>query len=268
MKSALILGCGNMGSAIAQGLLEKRIFERQDLTLVERRQTPQTLSLEGKGVKLLAQLSDLAERPELVILAVKPQDSGEAMDHLAERVGPETLIISIMAGVTLAKMRQHLPQGKLIRAMPNTPSAILQGMTTFCGDPEVGQEELAIAQVVLGALGVAMEVENESFIDASTAVSGSGPAYVFYLAEAMMQAALNFGFAPKDARQLVTQTVMGAATLLASSDEEAGDLRAKVTSKGGTTEAALNVFEDRGVKDGLIAGIEAAKARSEELGRG
>lgn len=268
MKRALILGCGNMGSAIAQGLLEKEIFPREDLTLVERRETPQTLSLEGKGVKRLDDLDQLEAVPQLVVVAVKPQDAGEALDQLAPKIDGETLIISVMAGVTLAKLRQHLPQGKLIRAMPNTPSAIMMGMTTFCGGPDVDQDDLSIAQVTLGALGKALQVENEGFIDASTAISGSGPAYLFFLAESMIEAAEGFGFSPEDARTLVRQTLEGAASLLARSDEDAADLRAKVTSKGGTTEAALKVFAQHEVQQHLIEGFQAAKTRSEELGKG
>lgn len=266
MKTALIFGCGNMGSAITQGLLEKQIFPREGLTIIERRETPQTLSLEGKGVKRLDSLDQLDRVPHLVILAVKPQDAGEALDQLASKIDEKTLVISVMAGVTLEKMGRHLPKGKLIRAMPNTPSQLMMGMTAYCGGPGVDTDDLSIAQVTLGALGQALQVDNESFIDASTAISGSGPAYLFFLAESMIAAAVEFGFSESDATLLVQQTLLGAANLLDRSDETAADLRAKVTSKGGTTEAALQVFAKHEVMQHLIEGFTAAKKRSEELG--
>jgi len=268
MKKALVIGCGNMGSAIATALLEKQIFTRDTLHILERRENRQTLEMEGKGVAILKEFRDITEHQELVILAVKPQDSPLVLQALAPHVNEDSLVISIMAGITIKQLESYLPNSMIIRAMPNTPSAIQMGMTAYCGNSKVKPTDSAVAQVVLGGMGKAIETPNEAMIDSATAISGSGPAYVFYLAEAMIEAALEFGFGPKDARDMVTQTLYGAAALLDGSSEEARDLRIQVTSKGGTTEAALNTFDNEGIMAGLIKGIKAAKSRSEELGRG
>jgi len=256
-----------MGSAIATALLEKDIFTRDTLKMVELRETKQTLELEGRGVTIYNRLEEVEGPLELVILAIKPQDSDQVMETLASKVNDDSLIISIMAGVSLAKMESFLPGRMIIRAMPNTPSAILQGMTAFCGNAQVSPGRMGVAQVILNGLGQALQVENEAMIDAATAISGSGPAYLFYLAEAMAEAAVQFGFSRDDARALVTQTLVGSSMLLAGTDEEAADLRVKVTSKGGTTEAALNHLNQVGVLDHFIDAFKAAKNRAEELGR-
>jgi len=268
MKKALIIGCGNMGSAIATALLEKQVFTRETLHILERRETRQTLELEGMGVTVLKEFREITGHQELVLLAVKPQDSALALQALAPHVNDESLVISIMAGITIKQLEAYLPESMIIRAMPNTPSAIQMGMTAYCGNDKVKATDAAVAQVVLGGMGKAIETPNESMIDSATAISGSGPAYLFYLAEAMIEAALEFGFSPKDARDMVTQTLLGASALLDGSSEEAKELRTRVTSKGGTTEAALNTFDQEGIMAGLIKGIKAAKNRSEELGRG
>ncbi|OGG93725.1 MAG: pyrroline-5-carboxylate reductase [Candidatus Lambdaproteobacteria bacterium RIFOXYD2_FULL_50_16] len=267
MKRALIVGCGNMGSAIATALLEKEIFSRESLEILERRDTKQTLELEGKGVKFHRELNEVQAPLELVVLAVKPQDAVQVMGGLAPMLNGDSLVISIMAGITLAKMESFFPNRMIVRAMPNTPSAIGQGMTAFCGNTKVTPGRLGVAQVILSGLGQAIEVESEQMIDAATAISGSGPAYLFYLAEAMAEAAVRFGFSRNNARTLVSQTLVGASLLLASTDEEAADLRVKVTSKGGTTEAALNHLNQAGVLEQMIQAFTKAKERAEELGR-
>lgn len=268
MKTALIIGCGNMGSAIVTALLEKEIFPRESLLIVEKQENQFTLKIEGMGVRILKSIQEVEEPQELVLLAIKPQDASSVMEQLKPKVNAKSLVISIMAGITLKAMEKSLPEPMLIRSMPNTPCAIHQGMTVFCGSPKVTASHKAIAQVVLGGMGKAIEVENEGMIDSATAISGSGPAYLFYLAEAMTEAAKAFGFSALDAATLANQTLLGASMLLEQSEEGAEELKRRVTSKGGTTEAALKTFDAKGIKQSLTDGFKAAKARSEELGRG
>ncbi|OGG99428.1 MAG: pyrroline-5-carboxylate reductase [Candidatus Lambdaproteobacteria bacterium RIFOXYD1_FULL_56_27] len=268
MKTALIVGCGNMGSAIVSALLEKEIFPRESLLIVEKQENQHTLQLEGMGVRIFKTIEEVKETQELVILAIKPQDAVPVMERLKPKVNAQSLVISIMAGITLKAMEKVLTEPMLIRSMPNTPCAIHQGMTVFCGSPKVTASHKAIAQVILGGMGKAIEVEHEGMIDSATAISGSGPAYLFYLAEAMTEAAKAFGFSAGDATMLANQTLLGASLLLEQSEEGAEGLKKRVTSKGGTTEAALRTFDAKGIKQSLTEGFKAAKARSEELGRG
>ena len=156
---------------------------------------------------------------------------------------------------------------KIVRCMPNTPALIGAGITGLCALPEVSADERALADRVLKAVGSTVWIESEARMDAVTAISGSGPAYVFLFIEALQQAAAEFGFTPEQGRQLAIETVQGAAALAAQSSEPASLLRERVTSKGGTTEAALKMMAEKGVKDGIVAGCHAAEARGKELGK-
>lgn len=259
------LGGGNMASALIGGLLNQG-FPAGQLTVIE-------ISAEGRArleEKFAVRCYDAVQADALacdvLLLAVKPQQMRAAcaplMGHLDQQ-----LLISIAAGLRLADLSRWLGgYGKLIRVMPNTPALIGAGVTGLFALPGVSEDEKRQAEQVMQAVGSTVWVDDESRMDAVTAISGSGPAYVFLFIEALQQAAGELGFTPQAARQLALDTVLGSARLAAQSADPASVLRERVTSKGGTTEAALRVMDERALKDIVTAAAAAACARSTELG--
>lgn len=267
MKRPVIIGCGNMGSALVEALQQREIYEPEAVTIIEKTKNRYTNRFLERGYTILKQISEFQNDIELVVLAVKPQDAKPLLKALASKVSEKTLVISIMAGISLTTLESELKQTQIIRCMPNIPCAIQIGMTVFCGNALVTEASLQITKRILTAMGEAIQVKNERMIDAATAISGSGPAYVFYLAEALKEGALRLGFDEDEAGILAMQTLLGAATLLSKSGESPEELRKKVTSPGGTTEAALTVYKTKGLKDILTAGFQAAFERSIQLGK-
>lgn len=260
------LGGGNMAAALIGGLV-KQGFVPTDIQVVELQAEQRDKLTATYGVTCLPEVGDAALVADLVVLAVKPQQMQTA---LAPFVGhlQHQIVVSIAAGLTLATLARWLGgYRKIVRAMPNTPALIGSGMAGLCALPEVSFNERFAAERILQAAGTTLWVEDEAKMDAVTAISGSGPAYLFLFIEAMEQAAAELGFTPAEARQLAIETTLGAAKLAADSDEPASVLRQRVTSKGGTTEAALNVMQEQGVAAGIIAGTKAAEARGQELAR-
>ena len=259
------LGGGNMASALIGGLLNQG-FPAGQLAVIE-------ISAEGRArleEKFAVRCYDAVQADALacdvLLLAVKPQQMRAAcaplMGHLDQQ-----LLISIAAGLRLADLSRWLGgYGKLIRVMPNTPALIGAGVTGLFALPGVSEDEKRQAEQVMQAVGSTVWVDDESRMDAVTAISGSGPAYVFLFIEALQQAAGELGFTPQAARQLALDTVLGSARLAAQSADPASVLRERVTSKGGTTEAALRVMDERALKDIVTAAAAAACARSTELG--
>ena len=252
------LGGGNMASALIGGLLNQG-FPAGQLTVIE-------ISAEGRArleEKFAVRCYDAAQADALacdvLLLAVKPQQMRAAcaplMGHLDQQ-----LLISIAAGLRLADLSRWLGgYGKLIRVMPNTPALIGAGVTGLFALPGVSEDEKRQAEQVMQAVGSTVWVDDESRMDAVTAISGSGPAYVFLFIEALQQAAGELGFTPQAARQLALDTVLGSARLAAQSADPASVLRERVTSKGGTTEAALRVMDERALKDIVTAAAAAAR---------
>ena len=267
MSKPVLIGCGNMGSALADAIIQKGICTAEELTIVEKYQNAYTEKLSAEGTKIVADVNELTGIQDLVLIAVKPQDASSVLEKLAAKSSEKTLIISIMAGITLTVMEEKITGAQVIRCMPNTPCAIHLGMSVYFGNDNVSEQSYVTAQSILSAMGKAFRVKEERMIDAATAISGSGPAYVFYLAEAMKEGALKLGFTEEQADLLATQTLLGSATLLDRSEDSPKDLRQKVTSPGGTTLAATNVFDSREMKSILIEGFEAAVDRSIELGK-
>ena len=259
------LGGGNMASALIGGLLNQG-FPAGHLTVIE-------ISAEGRArleEKFAVRCYDAAQADALacdvLLLAVKPQQMRAACAPLLGHLDQQ-LLISIAAGLRLADLSRWLGgYGKLIRVMPNTPALIGAGVTGLFALPGVSEDEKRQAEQVMQAVGSTVWVDDESRMDAVTAISGSGPAYVFLFIEALQQAAGELGFTPQAARQLALDTVLGSARLAAQSADPASVLRERVTSKGGTTEAALRVMDERALKDIVTAAAAAACARSTELG--
>ena len=261
----VFIGGGNMGRALVGGLLAQG-KPPGELSVVEVDAAARS-QLEAFGIGTAATITaETARTAGLIVLAVKPQSLRAAAESLAPFLQGQ-LIVSIAAGVRIADLSRWLGgYSRIVRAMPNTPALLRLGITGLFANPEVTSGERARASEIMTAVGETLWCEREQQLDAVTAVSGSGPAYVFYLLEAMISAAEGLGFTPGQARQLAYSTAAGATALAADSADPAAVLRARVTSKGGTTEAAIAVLEQRSVKSALVAAILAADARAAELG--
>lgn len=259
----LLVGCGRMGSAMLSGWRERGLAPS-----VAVDPAPAAAALAGPDLTVVptADAIPAGFRPAAVVLAVKPQSAAEALPQHARHAGG-AVFLSIMAGRTIAGMRKLLGEGAaIVRAMPNTPAAVRQGVTVACPGAGVTDAQRALCQTLLEAIGAAAWVEDEGLLDPVTAVSGSGPAYVFLLAELMEQAAIEQGIPADLARLLARQTVAGSGALLAASPEDAAALRKAVTSPAGTTERALQVLmAPEAWPSALSRAIAAATARSREL---
>lgn len=259
------LGGGNMASALIGGLV-KRHYSAAAIQVVEPNANARTLLTERFGVRCTDHVDVASQACDFWVLAVKPQQMREALAPLAGRLGSQ-VAISIAAGVRLDALSRWLGgHRKLVRCMPNTPALIGQGITGLVALPEVERDERHEAEKMLDAVGQTLWFDDEAKLDAVTAISGSGPAYVFYFIEALIQAGAELGLNPEDARRLALTTFTGASQLAVDSGEDAAVLRQRVTSKGGTTEAALQVMEAAGVKDAIHRAAEAACTRGRELG--
>lgn len=259
----LLVGCGRMGSAMLAGWREQGLAPS-----VAVDPAPSAASFAGADLTVVPSASAIPPgfSPAAVVFAVKPQNAADSVPRFARFAG-RPVFLSIMAGRTIAGLRPLLgDRAALVRAMPNTPAAIRQGVSVVCAGPGVDPAQRALCERLLGAVGAVAWIEDEAMLDPVTAVSGSGPAYVFLLAEIMEQAALEQGIPPDLARLLARQTVAGSGALLAASAEDSAALRRAVTSPGGTTEAALAVLMDPDAwPAALRSAITAATARSREL---
>ena len=260
------LGGGNMANALIGGMI-KQGFVATDIHVIDPGAEARAKLAESYGVNCYASATEAPSAPDVLLLAVKPQQMKDAAAPLLGRLG-NAVVVSIAAGLDMAALSRWLGgHRKIVRCMPNTPALIGAGITGLSALPEVSASERDAAERVLRAVGTTVWIDDEAQMDGVTALSGSGPAYVFLFIEAMQQAAADLGFTPEQARQLAIETVQGAAALAAQSSEPASVLRERVTSKGGTTEAALNKMAELGVKAGIIAGVKAAQARGHELGK-
>ena len=258
------IGGGNMATALIGGLL-KRDFSAAQLRVVEINADNRARLQQEFGVQATAELAAAVTGSEIIVLAVKPQQLREVSQQLAPLLSGQ-LLVSIAAGIRADDLAHWLGIRNVVRAMPNTPALIQRGMTGLYALPAVSKSQRDQAQNILGAVGESLWVQDEVMLDAVTAISGSGPAYVFYFIEAMQQAARELGFNDNDARRLSIDTFLGAAKLADASSDDVSLLRARVTSKNGTTERALLSLEANNVKQHIIAAAKAAAERSREMG--
>ena len=262
----VFLGGGNMANALIGGMV-KQGFKATDITVIDPGSEARAKLSAAYAVDCLESAEKLAGPVDLIVLAVKPQQMKDAVLPLVPKLG-QAVVVSIAAGLNLETLARFLGgHRKIVRCMPNTPALIGAGITGLTALPEVSADECAAADRVLRAVGTTVWIDDEAKMDGVTALSGSGPAYVFLFIEALQQAAADLGFTAEQGRQLAIETVQGAAALAAQSPEPAAVLRERVTSKGGTTEAALRTMAERGVKEGIVAGVKAAEARGRELGQ-
>ena len=259
------VGGGNMASALIGGLLNNG-FQTSQIAVIEREEEGRSRLEELFHIRCFATPSEEPLTCDALVLAVKPQQMRDACQPL-QGLMKQQLVISVAAGLRLSGLSRWLGgYDRLIRAMPNTPALIGAGLTGLYALPSVSEAERLGAERIVQAVGRSLWVSSEEQIDALTAISGSGPAYVFLFIEALQQAATEFGFSTKQARQLSIETVLGSARLASLSEEPVSVLRERVTSKGGTTEAALRVMTKRKLKEIIIAGTQAAKERGAEIG--
>ena len=269
-RPLVLMGAGKMGGALLSGWLDKGLSPAQVYVLDPAPSPEIGQIVTVRNIALNAPVHDIAAaKPAVVLIAVKPQAMGEVLPGLALLTAPETLFISIAAGTSLHRLKELLgAEVHAVRAMPNTPAAIGRGITIACANDRVTQQQRDIAGALLAAVGEVGWVESEAQIDAVTAISGSGPAYVFYMVECLAAAGEALGLDPAMAMKLARETVSGSGEMLHRSPETASQLRANVTSPGGTTAAALDVLMgEGGLSPLMLRAALAARDRARELGK-
>lgn len=265
-NTVAVIGVGAMGEALVSGLLAAG-WEPQDVTLCVRRMERGDELAHRTGCSVTLDPLDAIAGREVIVVGVKPRDVPDILKLLAGEVGEDQMVISLAAGVTTQTYESQLGPVPVVRVMPNTPALVREGATGISPGSHARADHLEIAKKVLGAVGV-VKVMDESLLDAVTAVSGTGPAYVFLLAEALTEAAMREGLPRDVAESFVHQTIRGAGHLLTSTGKSPARLRYEVTSPGGTTAAAMHVLEEKGFRALVEDAVRAAADRARELGTG
>lgn len=266
MKIAFI-GGGNMGEAIIKAVISRGLSLPQEITVSDISE-PRLNYLKRKyKIKVKPDNLIAATDAEVIVLAVKPQTLPAILVELKGKLKVKQLVLSIIAGTTVNRVAVGLNHKRIVRSMPNMPAQIGEGMTVWTAAPEVTGRQKKQSKAILGVMGQELFVEDEKFLDMATAISGSGPAYVFYFVEALTEAAVKIGWEPELAEKLALQTLIGAASLLQQSGEKPPDLRKAVTSPGGTTAAAIEQFDKSEYKILIARAVAAAFQRAKELGK-
>ncbi|HZL36333.1 MAG TPA: pyrroline-5-carboxylate reductase [Tepidisphaeraceae bacterium] len=263
-----IIGAGNMAEAIARGVLRAGLFLPAQIIASDAAAQRREFFTAELHIPATADNAQVARQSKVILLSVKPQQMAGALAALGPASNPETLFISIAAGISCAFIERHLggdTNWRIVRAMPNTPMLVGEGMVGIARGAHATDSDLAHARNIFESAATVIEVEEEK-IDAVTALSGSGPAYFFYLVEQMIAAGAALGLTHEQSRQLATRTAVGSARMLATSPDSPQELRRKVTSPGGTTEAAITSMETAGVGPAIVEAIKAAQRRGTELG--
>lgn len=264
-KSITFLGGGNMASAIIRGLLRAGTPPER-ITATVRRSEKRTELEQAFGIRVLTDNLAAARDAEIIVLAVKPQAFDKLLTTVAPAIDHKKLVLSIAAGVPIAALERRLGAGaRIVRAMPNTPSLVGLGATALSGGEHATEDDLRLAQAIFDSVGITTVVD-ESLLDAVTGLSGSGPAYIFLIIEALSDAGVKVGLSRHVALKLAAQTVLGSAKLLMETGQHPGHLKDQVTSPGGTAIAGLHTLEAGGLRTTLIDAVEAATRRAKELG--
>jgi pyrroline-5-carboxylate reductase len=261
-----IIGAGVMGETLLSGLIRSG-RRAEDLLVGEKRRERAHELEERYGVEVVANL-EAVRRADTLVLVVKPQDMGDVVDEIATAVRPGQLVVSLAAGITTTFIESRLPEGAaVVRVMPNTPALVDEGMAAISPGLHCDESHLVEAESLMASTGKVIRVP-ERQQDAVTAISGSGPGYIFFVVESMIEAGVHLGLPRSTAAELVVQTVVGSAKLLRDTGEHPVVLRERVTSPGGTTAAALRQLEDHKVRAAFLVAIEAARDRSRALAAG
>jgi pyrroline-5-carboxylate reductase len=266
MSQTAILGAGVMGETLLSGLV--RAGRRVDNLLVGEKRAERARELEDRyGVAVIGN-REAAEKADTIALVVKPQDMGDVLDEIAPVLRPGQLLVSLAAGITTAFIEAHVPEGvAVVRVMPNTPALVDEGMAAISPGSHCSEEHLAEAEALMASVGKVLRIP-ERQQDAVTAISGSGPAYIFFVVESMIEAGVHLGLPRSTATDLVVQTLVGSAKMLRETGTHPTVLREQVTSPAGTTAAALRELEIHKVRAAFLAAMEAARDRSRELAQG
>jgi pyrroline-5-carboxylate reductase len=263
-----IIGCGNMGLVYARAFLRYNIVSTENLLLAEKNEARRDELQRMNTGRVIVVNDPVISDSNLIIIAVKPQDFTELAPLLRGLVHPEAIVVSIMAGITIPRLAQDLSHTYIIRAMPNSPVEVGMGMTGFSAHKSVSLEQVRSVENLLATTGRTVFFEDENMLNAVTALSGSGPAYFYYIVRAMIDAGKEMGMTEAVASTLVKQTMQGAFQLISNQAKPLDELIKTVASKGGTTEAALSVFENGKMHETLVKGIIRAGERSAELSQG
>jgi pyrroline-5-carboxylate reductase len=265
MKIAFI-GGGNMGEAMLAAILDKALARPAAIWVSDVSQ-PRLDHLRQKyGVAVASRNSEAVAGKDVVILAIKPQNLAEVMVELKDNLSSAQLVLSIIAGAKINAISQGLKHDAVVRAMPNTPAQVGEGMTVWTATPQLTAEQKQAAKAILGAMGRELYVDDEDYLDMATAVSGCGPAYFFLMVEALVEAAIAIGLPGDMAQELVLQTMLGSARFIQQSGEAPAELRRKVASPGGSTAQALAQFEKGDFRELVRRAVSAAYDRAKELG--
>lgn len=261
-RGLVLVGCGNMGGALLDGWLEGGLAPASVGVIDPKPRA----DLAERGI---AVNDGLPEDPAVMVIAVKPQMMAEVLPSLQARAGKDTLVLTVAAGTNIPTYEAAFPDSPVVRAMPNTPAAIRQGISAIVGNGKAGDAQMALAEMLMGVVGPVVRLEGESQMDAVTGLSGSGPGYVFYLIEAMTEAGVAEGLPREMAQKLATATVAGAGALAMASAEQPSVLRDRVTSPNGTTAAGLSQLmnPEDGLEPLMRRTVAAAAARGRELGK-
>jgi pyrroline-5-carboxylate reductase len=264
------IGPGAMAEGMIAGLIGKELAEPEQLVAAGPRQVRGDELIERYGIAYFTNNASAAQLADLVVLSVKPQRLDKVLEGLQGSIRPDALVLSIVAGAPINKIITGLAHQCVVRCMPNTPAMIGEGITVWTADPSVGDQHKEMARIFLTALGEQIFMEDESYLDMATALSGTGPAYIFLFMEAMVDAGVHLGFPRRIAEQLVAQTVRGSVDYYRNRPDivHLARLRNEVTSPGGTTAAALYFLEKAGCRTAISRAIWAAYERSQELGKG
>lgn len=258
-----IIGCGNMGYAYARSFRKYGLVKTEDLVLVVRN-AANSAKLASLGT-VVTELGSFIGESDLVIIAVKPQDFGTVVPALAKAIRKEQVVLSIMAGITMERLQTSLDHAIVVRAMPNSPAQIGMGITAYATATELNMRQTLMVEQLLNSTGRALHLADESMLDAVTALSGSGPAYFFHIVSGMIETGIKLGLEPHVSSVLVKQTMLGSYHLLDHSESTPEELIKAVTSKGGTTEAAFQVFDNEDLVGTLDRAIAAATLRAKKL---
>lgn len=264
MKVAVI-GGGTMGEAIVKSLLRNKLAGKQDIVVGDIAGSRLETLHKRYGINITSDNVDGVKDVQVVILAIKPQELMPVLDQISKHINKQ-LVISIAAGISLDLIRQKLDSQQIVRAMPNTPAQVGKGMTVWVNTDGLNKENYETAQKILAAMGEEIHFTNEKYIDMATAISGSGPAYVFYFIEALIDAGVHIGLPRDIAQKLVIQTIVGSVETMKKMSKHPAELKNMVTSPGGTTSEALLQLESGGMKSQLINAVLAAYTKAGKMG--
>ena len=262
----LVIGAGNMGLTYSEGMAASSLLNKRKLMIYDV-SSQVTQSLKDTGTyDVYEDLEKAVSIADIIFLAVKPYHSDDLLEKMKPFLNSQQILVSLMAGVKIETLKEMSGIPKIVRTMPNLPAKVGKGITSFSESKEVSRVELLMVRNLLDTTGESIHVDSESFIDKSTGISGSGPAYVFYFMQSMLEAALKMGFSENDSKKLVSNTFEGAVELFNQSDLTPTSWMNRVASKGGTTRAALDSMEDNNVKELIKDAAYAAFDRAVELG--